>query len=119
MMEIIQGLPENVVGVTASGTVTGEDYDNVLISAINDKLKKFKKIRILYQTSRDFSHLTYDVYLEDAKVTWHITSIEKVAVVSDVHWINDSIKIFRFIIPISVKLFSNDELDKAKAWVSE
>ena len=119
MMEIIQGLPENVVGVTAFGTVTGEDYDNVLISAINEKLKKFKKIRILYQTSRDFSHLTYDAYLEDAKVTWHITSIEKVAVVSDVHWINDSIKIFRFIIPISVKLFSNDELDKAKVWVSE
>jgi hypothetical protein len=27
MMEIIQGLPENVVGVTASGTVTGEDYE--------------------------------------------------------------------------------------------
>jgi len=119
MMEIIQGLPENVVGVTASGTVTGEDYDNVLITAIDEKLKKFKKIRILYQTSRDFSHLTYGAYLEDAKVTWHITSIEKVAVVSDVHWINDSIKIFRFIIPTSVKLFSNDELDEARAWVSE
>jgi hypothetical protein len=63
--------------------------------------------------------IPYDAYLEDTKVTWHITSIEKVAVVSDVHWINDSIKIFRFIIPISVKLFSNDELDKAKVWVGE
>jgi hypothetical protein len=119
MMEIIQGLPENVVGVISSGKVTGEDYDNVLIPAIMEKIKKYKKIRILYQAGRDFSHLTYDAYLGDAKVTWHITSIEKVAVVSDVHWINDSIKIFKFIIPTSVKLFSNDELDKAKAWVSE
>jgi SpoIIAA-like len=46
-------------------------------------------------------------------------SFEKVAVVSDVHWINDSVKVFKFIIPIPVKVFSNSELDKAKAWISE
>jgi hypothetical protein len=40
----------------------------------------------------DFTHLTYNDYLEDAKVTWHINAIEKVAVVSDVDWINDTIK---------------------------
>jgi len=35
MMGIIQGLPDNVVGVNLSGTITGEDYDTVLIPAIN------------------------------------------------------------------------------------
>jgi hypothetical protein len=79
---IIRDLPENVVGIISSETVTEEDYDNVLIPAIKGKLKKYEKIRILYQTSRDFSHLTYDAHLEDAKVPWHITSIEKIAVVS-------------------------------------
>ena len=59
MMEIIQGLPENVVGVVASGKVTGEDYDNVLIPEIMEKIEKYKKIRMLYQAGRDFSHLTY------------------------------------------------------------
>ncbi len=44
---------------------------------------------------------------------------EKVAVVSDIHWMNDSVKLFRFLMPVPVKIFSNDELDKAKAWVSE
>ena len=43
MMGIIQGLPDNVVGVNLSGTITGEDYDTVLIPAIKDKLKKYKK----------------------------------------------------------------------------
>ena len=63
--------------------------------------------------------MTYDAYLEDAMVTWHITAIEKVAVVSDVDWINDTIKIFKLVIPIEVKLFSYKELGKAKAWISE
>jgi hypothetical protein len=37
MIEIIQGLPDNVVGVVGSGTVTGEDYSNVLIPAVKEK----------------------------------------------------------------------------------
>ncbi len=118
-MEIIPDLPDNVVGVSGSGTITGEDYDNILIPALKDKLKKYDKIRLIYQLKDNFSHYTLDAYLEDSKVSWHMFSFEKVAVVSDVHWINDSIKLFRVIIPIPVKLFSNVELDKAKVWVSE
>jgi len=119
MMELIPDLPDNVIGIVGSGTITGEDYDSVLIPAMKDKLQRHEKIRMLYQLRGDFAHYSLDAYLEDAKVSWHTLSFEKVAVVSDVHWINDSIKLFKVIIPVPVKLFSNDELDKAKAWVSE
>lgn len=27
MMELMQGLPDNVLGIIGSGTITGEDYD--------------------------------------------------------------------------------------------
>ena len=119
MMELIPDLPDNVIGIVGSGTITGEDYDNVLIPTMKDKFQRHEKIRMLYQLRGDFAHYSLDAYLEDAKVSWHTLSFEKVAVVSDVHWINDSIKLFKVIIPVPVKLFSNDELDKAKAWVSE
>jgi len=119
MMELMKGLPDNVLGIVGSGTITGEDYDTVLIPAMKDKLQKYKKIRILYQLNNDFVHYALDAYLEDAKVTWHTLSFEKVAVVSDVHWINDSVNLYKFIIPVQVKVFSNSELDKAKLWVSE
>ena len=48
-MELMKGLPDNVLGIVGSGTITGEDYDTVLIPAMKDKLQKYKKIRILYQ----------------------------------------------------------------------
>jgi len=51
MMELTKGLPDNVIGIIVSGTITAEDYDSVLIPAIHEKLKKYKKIRILYQFS--------------------------------------------------------------------
>jgi len=116
MMELMKGLPDNVLGIIGIGTITEEDYDTVLIPAMKDKLQKHKKIRILYQLNKDFVHYALDAYLEDAKVTWHTLSFEKVAVVSDVHWINDSVNVYGLIIPVQVKVFSNSELDKAKAW---
>jgi SpoIIAA-like len=119
MMELMKGLPDNVIGIIGSGTITGEDYDTVIIPAIKDKLQKYKKVRILYQLTKDFTHCELGAYLEDAKVSWHTLSFEKVAVVSDVHWINDSVNVFKFIIPVQVKVFSNSELDKAKEWLSK
>lgn len=119
MMELMKGLPDNVVGIIGSGTITGEDYDAVLIPTMKDKLQRHKKIRMLYQLKKDFEHYALDAYLEDTKVTLHTLSLEKIAVVSDVHWINDSVNLLKFIMPSQVRVFSNNEFDKAKAWVVE
>jgi hypothetical protein len=120
MIEIIPGMPEKVVAVSAKGKVTGEDYDNVLIPAIEEKLKRHEKIRVLYQLGRDFSGFTAEAMWDDAKVgIRHLTRFEKIAVVSDVQWIVGAVKLFAFVIPCPVKIFGNEKLSEAKAWVSE
>ena len=86
---------------------------------MKDKLQRHKKIRLIYQLNKDFVYYSIDAKLEDAKLSLHTLSLEKVAVVSDVHWINDSVNIFKLIIPVSVKVFNNSEFVKAKAWVIE
>ncbi len=68
MIEIMQGLPENVVAVIANGKITSEDYDNVLIPAIESKIQKHGKIRMLYQLGSNFTGFTYEAMWEDAKV---------------------------------------------------
>jgi hypothetical protein len=60
---------------------------------MKDKLQRHKKIRMIYQLDKNFEHYALDAYLEDAKVSLHTLSLEKVAVVSDVHWIDDSINV--------------------------
>jgi len=42
-----------------------------------------------------------------------------VAIVSDIHWIDESVKLFAFMMPMPTKAFTVDRLDEAKAWVSE
>ncbi len=120
MIEIISGMPDNVVAVSAKETVTGEDYDKVFIPAIEERLKRHRKIRVLYHLGKDFSGFTATAMWDDAKVgISHLTAFEKIAVVSDVDWITGAVKIFAFLIPCPVKIFSNDKLQEAKNWISQ
>jgi hypothetical protein len=120
MIEIIPGMPDNVVAVIAHGKVTGEDYDTIFTPAIEEKLRAHKKIRLLYCLGKDFSGYTVVAILDDAKVSvQHLAAFEKMAVVTDVHWITEAAKFFGFFIPCPVKIYGTERLSEAKTWVSE
>lgn len=120
MITIIPGMPDDVLAVSATGRITGEDYERVLIPAIEEKLKKHKTIRFLYQIGQGFEGFTATAIWDDAKVGMHhLTAIDKIAVVTDVDWIAKAVKLFSFVISAHVRTFGNGNLEGAKAWVSE
>jgi hypothetical protein len=120
MIELISGMPDNVLAVAAHGTVTAEDYENVLLPAVGDAIKKYKKIRFLFRTAEDFAGYTAGAMWDDAKLgVGHLTAFEKIAVVSDVPWLVQSTRFFRFLVPCPVKVFSGEKLRDAEAWIRE
>jgi len=120
MIEPIKGLPDNVVGMKISGTVKGEDYEKVLIPAVEEKLKQYDKIRFLYLIDKDFDRYEFKAMIDDAKVgLGHFFAWERIAVVTDVEWISQGVKAFGFAMPAKVKVFPTDKLQDAKAWLSE
>jgi len=120
MIEITSGMPNNILAVTAHGTVTAQDYENVLLPAVEEALKRHKKIRLLFRTAEDFSGYTAGAMWDDAKLgVRHLTTFEKIAVVSDVPWLVQAVRFFRFFVPCPVKLFSSEKLPDAEAWIRE
>ncbi|MDN5309807.1 MAG: hypothetical protein PWP14_1201 [Methanolobus sp.] len=120
MIEIMEDMPDRVLAIRASGIIREEDYDKVLVPAIGKKKEKHGKVRFLYYLDKDFDKFTGQAMLEDAKAaTQYFTSFEKIAVVSNVDWINSAMEIFKYVIPGPVRTYSNEELDKAKEWISE
>ncbi|QLC49801.1 STAS/SEC14 domain-containing protein [Methanolobus zinderi] len=120
MIEIMEDMPDKVLAIRASGVVKQEDYDKVLIPAIEDKKEKYGKVRFLYYLDEDFESFSGKAILEDAKaVTQYFTSFEKIAVVSDVDWINSAVEIFKYVIPGPVRTYSIEELPKAKVWIND
>jgi hypothetical protein len=121
MLERISDLPDPVVGIKASGEVTGDDYKNVLIPAVDAALKGGHKVRLLYVLGDDVRGLgfTAGAAWQDTKVgLGHYSSWEKVAVVSDKDWLRHSVDIFGYLIPGEVKAFTPDQEAEARSWVS-
>ncbi len=119
MIEMIPGLPDNVLGLTAIGKVTGEDYESVIVPAIEDKLKRHDKLRMVYHCGPQMEGFTAAAVWDDAKVGLkHLTQWDKIAVVSDEKWILNSVKVFGFLMPCEVQVFENDRLEEAKSWTT-
>jgi len=119
-MELIKGLPDNVIGVEVSGTVSSEDYEKVLIPEVKKKLEQYEKVSVLYQAGNDFDKYEFSALLDDSKLgLGNFFSWDRIAVVTDKRWIQDGAKVFGFMMPAKVNVFSSDELNAAKSWISE
>jgi len=120
MLKIIDGLPANVLGVTAEGKITGEDYSTVLIPAIEAKLTTNKKINMLYHLGNTFDGFSLGAMLDDSEIgIKHLAAWEKIAIVSDHEMINAMVRFFGHLIPCELRIFKNAELEEAKKWIIE
>lgn len=120
MIEAIPGLPDNVVGFRGSGKITADDYKHVLIPAIEEALDRHRRIRLLYVLGPEVEGYSPGAAWEDTKVGMkHLTSWDRIAVVSDVDWVEDVIKAVAFAMPCEVRVFDYDDFDDAREWISE
>ena len=120
MIEIIHDLPDNVLGLAARGEVTAEDYKDVVVPALEEKLSKKKRVRLLYVLGEDFENYSPGAAWEDAKVGMkHLSAFDRVAVVTDVDWVETAVRAFGFAMPCEVRVFDDDDLQDAREWISE
>ena len=100
MLEKISDVPDSVLGFRASGELTGEDYRNVLVPAVEAALQSLDKLRLLYLLGDDVTGLSAGAAWQDTKVGMeHVTRWEKIAVVTDKDWLRHSVDIFGYLIP--------------------
>ncbi|MEZ5921835.1 MAG: STAS/SEC14 domain-containing protein [Parvularculaceae bacterium] len=119
MITELSGFPPEILAFECSGRVTRKDYDSVLKPAVEAALKDHKKVRMFYRIARDFDGYEAGAMWEDFAIGMsHLTSWEKIAVVTDIDWIAHSVAAFGFLMPGAVKAFDLDETDEAKAWIS-
>lgn len=119
MIELLPGLPDPIVGLLASGEVTADDYESVVIPAIESKLQAHGAVRLLYQLGPAFSGFTAGAMWDDAKLGLaHLKAWKKIAIVTDSDWMLSAIGIFRFAIPCPLKVFSNGQFAEAVEWIT-
>ena len=119
MVELMEGLPAGVVGIRGVGTVTGTDYETVVIPAVEAAVREHGSVRVLYDLGEGFDGFTPAAMWDDAKVGMaHLNRFERVAVVSDGTWIRGTVRALAFLIPGQVRVFESNEAQRAREWIT-
>jgi len=119
MIERLEGFPENVVAVAGKGQVTKEDYEKVLIPALETALKTQRKINFYYELGPQFVGIEVGAAWQDFKEgVRHLFRWEKMALVTDVDWIRRTISGFAVFMPGDLRVFPYAEQAAARAWVT-
>jgi hypothetical protein len=115
MLELIEGLPKNVVGIAVSGRLTMQDCQNLLVPAMQKSLKRHEKIRLYYELNSRFPGAAWEeleLGLED------LSRCERVAIVTDIGWVRLTVKALRFLIPSEIRVFPTVQADDGRAWIT-
>lgn len=118
--QLLDNLPDNVVGVRAIGEIEDDDYEDVLDPAIEAARARHDKIRLLYVLGPEFTGFDSGAMWEDTKLgVKTFTSYDRMAIVTDAPWVRRSVKAFGWVIPGDVRIFHADRFDDARTWISE
>jgi hypothetical protein len=116
MLEVIEGLPDNVVGIVAKGRVTKKDVADVLMPTVGKALEWHHRLRLYYEIRTRYPGAAWEEVNLGAgqAVPW-----ERVAIVSDVAWIRHAVTALRLIIPSEVRVFVDSQIPESLAWITD
>jgi hypothetical protein len=120
MLRPIFDLPPGVIGYSAVGKITADDYGKVLIPEMEAKIAEGGKLRFLYLLGPEFEGFEVGAMVDDATFGFrNFFNFEKIAFVSDHSAYRQMVEGFGLMMPAEVRGFPVAEMDEAKAWLAE
>lgn len=120
MFKIIEGLADHVIGIEITGKLRAEDYENLLIPLVNEKLKNHKKLDLLCRIDGEWKGMEAGAAWQDLRLgLGNMGHWARMAVVTDIKWMENSINLFKIFWPGELRHFELDDYDKARDWVGE
>jgi hypothetical protein len=119
MIRILDGFPDNVIALAATGRVTKGDYDEVLIPKVKETLARHGKIGCHYEIGPEFSGFEPGAVWEDLKLgVEHLSRWGRVAVVTDIAWIRVAVNVFRILVSGKTRIFPTRGSPEARRWIA-
>lgn len=121
MLEELHDMPGSTLGFRATGHVTGDEYKNQLLPALEAAVET-GDVRLLFVAGPGFERFDPGAWAEDSKAALtlgigHHAAWKRFAIATDVSWIADATHMFAWMCPGEVAVFGLDELDQARDWL--
>ncbi len=119
MLERLKNLPAGVVGISAKGKVTKDDYTELVHPMLEEARREGKRLRVLYELGPDFTGFTAGAAWQDARLgLQYLRLFERCAVVTDAAWLRASVEVATPMMPCPVRVFASAERQVALAWLA-
>ncbi len=117
-IEILDHYPNDVIAVKVSGYLTSRDYEEVLAPLVEEKLKRHDKLKMLLVVDATFEGASAGAMWDDAKLGLkHFTKYRKMAIVSDVEWMRNSVRLLGILMPGVVHVYPSAQREIADEWI--
>jgi hypothetical protein len=119
MIELLQDLPPGVIGFRAVGTVTAEDYREVLDPAIDAALAASGRVHLVFVIDDEFDRYSLGAIMADAAFLGRPLDVwERAALVTDRDVITGLAVAFGGLVPGEFRVFPSARKAEAIAWVA-
>ena len=115
MIEIIEGLPDNVVGLVVKGRLTRTDCAGVLLPRLKKAREWHYRLRLYYEIRSRFPGAAWEAIDLGFE---HLPQWERVAVVTDAASIRHAIQALRLLIPAEIEVFATSQTPEGLAWIT-
>ena len=120
MLRRMTDMPAGTIGFEAVGEVEDDDWDQAVEPVLRREIAEGRQLRLLYLLGPEARDVEGDAMSADAGFrARHVTSFERVAVVSDEDWMRPALRALSFLLPGKAKGFHVRELDAAKTWLAD
>ncbi len=119
MFEILPESKEAVLVIRASGKLTTEDYENILIPKLNELFKTFGKLNVLIEFADDFScWASTAAAWDDMKIGLeHPNDFTKLALVGAPDWVVWGMRFYGLFVKGEIKVFPKAGKEEALEWI--
>ena len=119
MVELLTDLPPHVAAYKATGAVSKEEYEQVVMLRVNQVAEQFGKINFLVLLETDMDNYSIGAFVDYVKISFqHFSRWERMAIVSDERWVRNTYDVLSYLVHGTIKTYLTKDADLAKQWVS-
>lgn len=121
MLATVPDMPAGITAIEAVGTITAEDYAEIVGPLLDDAHDQGRRLRILLHLGPRYEGFTAGAVWEKAGIwmrhpgLWH--GVAAYALVSDIRWVVDLVRLAGVLVPFPMRVFGDDSFDEAVAWL--
>lgn len=109
----------HIIEMTIAGKISREELKKA-IEEIEAPISEWENLRVLKRVD-SFRGIEMAAFVDDLKFAYenfsHLKRVKKVAVVTDVEWVETITKLMKSVLPYEIEVFENEDIEEARAWL--